>query len=624
MQSIPVFNEYPHLGDKINKDRNDIGKQLKNMAKDYFIPKDPSQSSKSQILEAIAQHVICTRYINKYLRDLLSLWPKIVSGQPCYAEFKKFMDEDQQFFSTWEDIVLTYSHQSKNKWVNSLLLIPANKPLLKEHHFYKDFKNDVKLFHNNDYLFIKQCHLIDSFISSLYEFWSRYAGADGFDPFLQLTMLLPDFEKRFENVYTQIVDKLLTIPDPYKASQYAIRNEHEWREILPPNQENKILLSVFNPTSLASFPNIMMVYRELCLTIMQFIECGLKSTNNSIPLFIDFVPYYKPKIDVFVPFVERNFTFTFECVKKGLPTFGVDAMTYYNQFLWMHENLQPPNHREIVKSNKQWFENIPKEIQLRNEKLKAVAADEKLIANYESISKEAKKCIKNLEEARTYKNENNFRTTRRSLKTFIQKLNDLKYDGANELINELEKIVKESKGEWKIIQMESFLESKTIGIKSTIGDIKAAVERNDNLSIDAYKNGLRAMLRTFNDEVDRYKGDISELKKRPLYVQIMKDADDALNMQLAGGKSPEVVTAEQMYVPGLNSLCMSAEMTTNMPPNQYMIMSVTMLKTQIMQQYTQLKPMMDKSEIIKDACQKAENCFKKIDDYIIKCSAPPQ
>ncbi|KAH0787339.1 hypothetical protein GPJ56_008850 [Histomonas meleagridis] len=314
-----------------------------------------------------------------------------------------------------------------------------------------------------------------------------------------------------------------------------------------------------------------------------------------------------------------------ECMKKTLPMFCDDdtPMVLYGRLLFGDDDFQNPNHVKALKESRDWFENCKKIVEKRKQEINAEKELDKVKHNFEELQKQIRKHQKDLDDCYKKKNDRSYKTERNKIKEFIKKLKDLKYDGANDLINELEKLIVDTKGKRKILQMENFLAAKSGSLILALGSMKDAFESNDIYSIEANKKSLKESLRAFELDVERFEGDVDKLKKMQKYIELVDEVNEMLKKEPEGGKTVEIVNMEQMQVPTLNAYQMSIDSTTSMPPNQFMIPSLTMMKTQMLTAYNQIKPMEDKSEIIKNACLAAEASFKKIDEYLAKCAAPP-
>ena len=81
---------------------------------------------------------------------------------------------------------------------------------------------------------------------------------------------------------------------------------------------------------------------------------------------------------------------------------------------------------------------------------------------------------------------------------------------------------------------------------------------------------------------------------------------------------------EQYTLPVVNAYLPTIDTYANMPPNPMMIASVMMVKTNIINEVNKLRPYINESEELKKCVETADNKLKLLDEYVVKCSAPPK
>ena len=136
------------------------------------------------------------------------------------------------------------------------------------------------------------------------------------------------------------------------------------------------------------------------------------------------------------------------------------------------------------------------------------------------------------------------------------------------------------------------------------------------------KDSIKRELENFEESINKFDGDIEELKKIDLYKEIIEKANEALKRELPGGKSIEAAKMEQFQIPVVNAYLPSIDMYANLAPNPMMIASVMMMKANIVTEVNKLRPFINESEEIKKCVELADNKLKTLDDFVVKCSTP--
>ncbi|KAH0794576.1 hypothetical protein GPJ56_001601 [Histomonas meleagridis] len=678
MLNFPRFNTYPYFDSamrKVDDDRNDIGKALKVLGKTLMGQK--TLTDPSHITSALSSHRKFCNFMNSFFDGLKRIWPKLEAGIPCFEEFQAYMKDIEHLYDyTWRGYADSYVKPSKDGWGVAYLFDEDGQKFMKDYGFYNDWKADYDIISKDEFVFITQCDVIDIHLKRLYDQFSSNVRPSEIDPFLEVCTLFPYLEDRFEAVFTEIADKICKFEIVYNANEYANETGHKWREILPPcdeddeNSGNYIIRQSFpSYESDIYFFQVTDMYCDLGLKLQQFWDIGYRAIHRPgskpIPLLLDFSFYYQQKLDAISNFLDKILDITLKLIYKAYPHYisESEANNTYNRLLWICEEFQPPKHRELIKSKKLWFEDVYKKVLERKANTIVEVITDVIDEKLDKIEKSVKKHKKELENARKQQDIKLFKTSRRNLKKDMKGLDDMDITGNRQkLIDEISEIIQQTHKEKKYIEIQDFMKVNAQNVKRAMSDLEAAVATNNSNLSAAYRVGLKSALEAFNDQVNRFTGDIDELKRNPEFVKLMNDANQLMNSNgppatapttpitptvptspaalynaaptappaapptppAAPAVSPEVVNAETRTVPNLNAMFPSIEMMTNMAPNPMMIPSITMMKTQVLTAYNELKPLENQSNVIKVACIGAEAAMKKIDDYIAKSASTPQ
>lgn len=231
-----------------------------------------------------------------------------------------------------------------------------------------------------------------------------------------------------------------------------------------------------------------------------------------------------------------------------------------------------------------------------------------------------------MEKYQKQKNYDDYRSERRKMKSLINDIEKIKIDDATNVINDIKTIISNTKQTKKELKMRKYILglNEYPSIKELIKQTNIFFEEKYYSSIQGMKDSIKRELENFEESINKFDGDIEELKKIDLYKEIIEieKANEALKRELPGGKSIEAGKMEQFQIPVVNAYLPSIDMYANLAPNPMMIASVMMMKANIVTEVNKLRPFINESEEIKKCVELADNKLKTLDDFVVKCSTP--
>ena len=300
------------------------------------------------------------------------------------------------------------------------------------------------------------------------------------------------------------------------------------------------------------------------------------------------------------------------------------AESVYNEII--NVNHVPKEYVDFFKKYKIWFEEVGEKVEEKIKNVENNKKNEKLNEEFNKLLKKKDKILKNMESYQKSSNFSSYKSERKNLKNLLKDLEKLNINNATNAINDIKEIISNPKKIKKELKMKKFILdiSEYHQIKETIKQFNNYFEDRVYDAIKSMKDVIKRELENFEESVNKYEGDVEELKKIDLYQETIEKANEAIKRELPGGKSLEAAKMEQFQIPVVNAYFPSLDMYVNMPPNPKMIASITIVKANIVKEVNKLRPYINESEEIKKCVELADNKFKILDEYIVKCSAPPK
>ena len=619
---LPVFDNYVNVDINMKFEEKDtIGGAIKELAGIGL--SGPSINDFSRVL---IRYVKYFRFLNNYRTGFDAVLNGLIQGVNVSKQFKEFMNRFQDF----KDIKFFMQKDYKNKITKEHEIeILSHKGML-----FLEMKGYTQLFLKDHNLFtdinnIKGFQAFDEMVHKVYQHYHDYLTDNGVDQWRLFSLNTKYIEEHFEAVFNSLYQDISIIQNPEEARQIArSQTKHIWREVLPPCDEDnneegiRLLIGVFGFKNHVYYSELTKMFERVFSYVFNYLQ-EIKPLLVSFPHLGN---YYSPQIQIFEEFIYNHTKYMMEMIQKMFPCYITKsgAEDVYNMLI--NVNYIPKEYVDYFKKFKKWFEDIGDTVEEKINNYKLNKNNEKMNEELVKLIKQKDKILKNMEKYQKQKNYDDYRSERRKLKSLINDIEKIKVDDATNVINDIKTIISNTKQTKKELKMRKYILglNEYPSIKELIKQTNIFFEEKYYSSIQQMKDSIKRELENFEESINKFDGDIEELKKIDLYKEIIEKANEALKRELPGGKSIEAAKMEQFQIPVVNAYLPSIDMYANLAPNPMMIASVMMMKANIVTEVNKLRPFINESEEIKKCVELADNKFKILDEYIVKCSSPPK
>jgi len=586
----------------------------------------PQYTDEEKVLRSFTHWITAAKEINIWFDGLDAFWNEVKQGKATEEILDNYHEASYKFENTYRFALEAYvkGHTSYGgDWGQKDCKSYKGTSILKSHGLYERFSNDMKIVSQPNFFetLINIFERTDKMISMINQF--KFEGKNSY---LDILNVLPELEQKFTTVFSQIAEDIANAKTPTEAKNIAVdKQTHIYREVLPsvdedePDTWNQIVRQYgLGFTTKITFTEIVDLYRRFSYYLGEFIKEG----KLAISLYPKFAEYYEKPIEAFTGFLNRILDFTLEQIRKAFPKFvtQVQATNAY-QALLQDEEFQFPENIEKIKKMKRFIEEeCPQEAQKFIDATKAGEANQEKMDKLERVKKDIAKTLKQLEKAKKKKEFDDFKSANRDLKSHVTDLEAIGFGPADEEAERIKGIIQENKSLKNQMRMDQFMKNYSEMLVNAINQLKQAVANNEAYTIPGYQASLREIINVFESSADDFEGDVDELKSYEPYVKLLNEAKEALEAKAAGGKSPQAMQAEQIYLPQINAYLPSITMMVNMPPNAAMVPQLFMMKGTLTGLLPNLMPYQGESPEIKAALDNVQEAFKKIDEYAAKCA----
>lgn len=622
MIQLPVFNNYENvdINDR-KKEKDTIFGALKELSGTGL-----SGPTMNELNRVFNKYIKYFRFLNNYRIRFDAILNGLIQGANVSKQFDEFMEEFQRFDDVHKYMESCYKNQFTKKY-EIKLLTKQGMQFLEMKGYAGLFQQDYTLF--TDKTNIDGFAAFDKMVHVVYENYHNYITENGVDQWKLFSDSTKYIEEHFETLFNSLLDDISKIQDPKEARKIAIQQtKHIWREILPPCDEDnrqegiRLVNMFFGYKYHVMYGDIIKMYTDIIPFVFKYL-------NDIKPWLIHFPylgNYYTPQIQNFEVFLSNHIKYMIETIQKLFPYYITKskAEESYNKII--NANHIPPNYIEYFKKYKKWFEDIGETVDEKIKNIETGKKNEKTNEQLNKLIKQKDKILKNMSKAEKTSSFNDYKNERKSLKNLIKDLEKLNISDSTNVINDIKEIIANTKQKKKEIKIKSYILNlyEYSSIKENIKFLDQAFEEKNYESIKPFKDNIKREYGNLQEKIDNFEGDVEELKKSDFYKEISEKVNEALKRELPGGKSLEAVKLEQYTLPVVNAYLPTIDTYANMPPNPMMIASVMMVKTNIINEVNKLRPYINESEELKKCVETADNKLKLLDEYVVKCSAPPK